>query len=238
VSKRKLRSGVPWAFAHGLVTPSAVEFKARTADVKPAILWINGNISAVSALFMLAKLTFMPFILAAVAHTNRLTIAAPGFYPFNARPHICLDEEIPENENSNPGAQDLLTCAEHRQNDNSALASLAVSHCRRSALPARRIVHRPRSAKHFRLQRYQSVPGARLLKDFWKKFLEKIFACEVLGRSEDAENSTFKCRPVVRFGDNFSAPLASCALLAHTLRPGETQTKTAASEENRRFFHN
>ena len=58
--------------------PSSVELKARTADVKPAVLWTDGNISAVSALFMLAKFTFLSFV-RTVAHKNRLTVARPRF---------------------------------------------------------------------------------------------------------------------------------------------------------------
>ena len=71
-------SRIPGRFAHGLVAPSSVELKARTADVKPAVLWPDGNISAVSALFMLAKFTFLSFV-RMVAHKNRLTVARAGF---------------------------------------------------------------------------------------------------------------------------------------------------------------
>ena len=41
-----------------------MKFEARTADIKPTVLWTDGHISAVSALFMLTKLAFGSFSLA------------------------------------------------------------------------------------------------------------------------------------------------------------------------------
>ena len=70
---------VQWALAHGFIASSSVEFKARTANVKSAVLWTNRNISAVSALFMLAKLTLASFARTAGGHKSRLTMALRGF---------------------------------------------------------------------------------------------------------------------------------------------------------------
>src|ERR1051325_608266 len=72
---------IGWAFAHGSVTPSSMEFEARTADVKPTVLWSDRNISAVSALFMLAKPTFGSLVRPARSHRNTLTIAPEVFRP-------------------------------------------------------------------------------------------------------------------------------------------------------------
>ena len=55
---------VQWTFAHGFIASSWVKFEARTADIKPTLLWTDGHISAVSAFFMLAKLAFGSFSLA------------------------------------------------------------------------------------------------------------------------------------------------------------------------------
>lgn len=62
---------VPWALAHGFVASSSVEFKAHTADIKPAVLWTDGYISAGSALFMFAKLAFASFVRTAGGHKNQ-----------------------------------------------------------------------------------------------------------------------------------------------------------------------
>src|ERR1044071_8723029 len=70
---------IGWAFAHGSVTPSSMEFEARTADVKPTVLWSDRNISAGSALFMLAKLILGSLVWRARSHRNRLTITPEVF---------------------------------------------------------------------------------------------------------------------------------------------------------------
>lgn len=56
-----------------------MEFETRTAFVKPTVLWSGRNISAGSALFVLAKLTFRSLVRPARGHKNTLTIAPEVF---------------------------------------------------------------------------------------------------------------------------------------------------------------
>ena len=56
-----------------------MEFKAHTADVKPAVIGTDRNSPASLALFMLAKLTLDSFARTAGGHKSRLTVALRGF---------------------------------------------------------------------------------------------------------------------------------------------------------------